>query len=114
MIRLLLKSRNKKYNQYAFLLRSFFQNKNKISDHKIKIGELNEVITIIILINSNINLFDRFCLIRDKIGQIKDEIELKKSIFQFVKIKIELAYYWVSQWVNNNTSYFQSFEDSVS
>mgnify|MGYP001161219914 FL=1 len=90
------------------------QNKNKISDHKIKIGELNEVIGDhnIEIGNHNIEIG----LIRDKIGQIKDEIGIEKEHISICENKNrETPYYWVSQWVNNNLpSYFQSFEDSVS
>jgi len=88
-------------------IKNWRQNKNKISDHKIKIGELNGVIG-----EHNIEIG----LIRDKIGQVRDEIGVEKEHISICENKNrETPYYWVSQWVNNNIpSYYQSFEDSVS
>ena len=48
-------------------------NKNKISDHKIEIGALNE-----------------------KIGEHKEEISICENETR------ETPYYWIDQWVNNN------------
>lgn len=61
-------------------------NKNKISEHRIEIGLLNE-----------------------KIGEHKEEISILDNDNR------ETPYYWVNQWVKNNLpNYILSFDDSVS
>ena len=68
-------------------------NKNQISQHKIKIGMLNE-----------------------QIGELKEKIGLQKEEIAICEnTNRETPYYWVSQWVSNNiASYMESFDDSVS
>ena len=68
-------------------------NKNQISQHKIKIGMLNE-----------------------QIGELKEKVGLQKEEIAICEnTNRETPYYWVSQWVSNNiASYMESFDDSVS
>ena len=69
------------------------KNKNKISDHTIEIGSLNEQIG----------------ELKDVIGEHREEISICENDNR------ETPYYWVNQWVNNNLpSYSNSFEDSLS
>ena len=69
------------------------KSKNKISEHKIEIGSLNEQIG----------------LLKEKIGEHKEEIATCENETR------ETGYYWVEQWVKNNLpDYHESFLDSVS
>ncbi|SVE40072.1 uncharacterized protein METZ01_LOCUS492926, partial [marine metagenome] len=81
--------------------------KETIGEHKEKIGELNTEIGSIREIIGEHNT--EIGSIRETIGEHREKISICENDNR------ETPYYWVNQWVKNNSpSYYKSFEDSVS